>query len=97
MFRFRLQLQLRLQAPGLFNPDPAVTPPAISMRLLRIAGGATQVAAEGLSIDLANAEAGIYRVEARIIPHHLRPYLGANADMYIRDSLWVMSNPIFVK
>jgi hypothetical protein len=87
---------LHVRAPLLFNPDPAVTPPAISMRLFRVAGGMTQVAAEGLSIDVPNAEAGIYRVEARITPHHLRPYLGANGDKYIRDSLWVMSNPIYL-
>jgi hypothetical protein len=88
---------LHVRAPALFDPDPAAPSPAISMRLLKVAGGTTQVAAEGESIDLPSAGAGIYRVEARIIPHHLRPYLGAEADKYIRDSLWVMSNPIYVK
>jgi hypothetical protein len=87
---------LHVRAPKLFDPDPTAPSPAISMRLLRVAGGTTQLAAEGLSIDLPSAEAGIYRVEVRITPHQLRPYLGVNADKYIRDSLWVMSNAIYL-
>jgi hypothetical protein len=84
------------RAPAVLDPDPAATPPAITMRLYRVTAGKTETAAEGLSVDLTDAAPGAYRVEVRITPHHLRPYLGYDADRYIRDSLWVISNPIYV-
>jgi hypothetical protein len=87
---------LTARAPALYDPDPAATPPAITMRVLRVTPGKTETAAEGLSVDLADAAPGAYRVEVRITPHHLRPHLGYDADTYIRDSLWVISNPIYV-
>ena len=84
------------RAPAVLDPDPAVTPPTVTMRLYRVTPGKTETAAEGLSVDLADPAPGAYRVEVRITPHHLRPYLGYEADTYIRDSLWVISNPIYI-
>jgi hypothetical protein len=84
------------RAPRVFNMDPAVENPVITMKLLRISNGATTIAAEGDQIRLDEAEPGVYRIEVRIVPNHLRPYLGETPDDYIRESAWVFSNAIRV-
>jgi hypothetical protein len=77
--------------------DPAAPPPLIRMRVLRVTSAGTTVAGEGPSVELPNAMAGVYRVEVRMTPNHLRPYLGESADKYVKDGVWVLSNPIYVK
>ncbi len=85
------------RAPQVHNLDPAVSAPTISMRLLRIEPSrTTSIASEGDLIRLENAKPGVYRVEVRILPTHLRPYIGDSGENYIRESLWILSNPIRV-
>ncbi|UQA62145.1 hypothetical protein [Polyangium aurulentum] len=91
-----------VQAPKLFDPDPAVTAPELSMRVFRIAGGARKAVfdepiAQGGVFEIPSAEPGIYRVEVRITPRHLLPYLGFGGEKYIRESLWIVSNPIRIE
>lgn len=88
---------IHVRAPTVLNPDPAVSPPDISMRLLRVTPGKTEVVGEGPAIDLESAEPGAYRAEVRITPHHLRPYLGDTPETYLRTYLWVISNPIYIE
>jgi hypothetical protein len=88
---------LRAQAPRVYNLDPVVQAPTISMRLLHAVDGKTETVAEGASISLDGAKPGVYRVEVRIMPRHLRPYLGYQGDLYVREVPWVLSNPIWVK
>ncbi|HRI63271.1 MAG TPA: hypothetical protein PK156_03515 [Polyangium sp.] len=85
-----------VQAPKVWNLDPAVEKPTIQVKLLRIANGSTTTVAEGGDIRLDAAEAGVYRVEVRILPNHLKPYLGETPDTYIREFPWVLSNAIRV-
>lgn len=87
---------LFVKAPRVWNLDPAVETPLITTKLLRIANGSTTVVAEGNEIRIDSAEAGVYRVEVRILPNHLRPYLGETPDTYIREYPWVFSNAIRV-
>lgn len=88
---------LHARAPALHDPDPAAAAPEIAMRLLRVTAAGTEVVAEGATIDVAAAAPGPHRVEVRITPHHLRPYLGPAADTYIKNYLWLISNPIYVE
>jgi hypothetical protein len=85
-----------VQAPKLWNLDPAVEPPVITMKLLRIANGSTTTIAEGGDIRIDAAEPGVYRVEVSITPKHLKPYLGETPDTYVREYPWVFSNAIRV-
>ncbi|MDI1443754.1 hypothetical protein [Polyangium sp. 6x1] len=82
------------RAPKVHNLDPAVEAPTISMRLLRIDASGTTIAAEGDTIRLENAPSGVYRVEVRILPTHLRPHVGDTGEPYIRERLWLLANPI---
>jgi hypothetical protein len=93
-----------VKAPRLHNPDPAAPEPEISMHVWRIGPGSAREdmlgapgMPEGGVFEIASAEPGIYRVEVRITPRHLRPHLGDQGDKYIRDSLWVVSNPIRIE
>ena len=70
--------------------------PTISMRLLRIADGATTTEAEGADLRIESAKPGVYRVEVRIVPKHVRPYLGDQGDQYMTERPWIYSNPIRV-
>ena len=89
---------LRIVRPSLPEGFPADPAPAIRMRLLRAeAGGAVEVAAsDGPELIFEALEPGAYRAEVRMIPEHMRPYLGRRADTWIREHVWVYSNPIFV-
>jgi hypothetical protein len=84
-------------APVVHDLDPAVTPPTITMRLLRITSAGTTVVGEGSSITVPSAAAGAYRVEVRMTPEHLRPYLGETPDQWIREEIWIRGNPIYVE
>jgi hypothetical protein len=85
------------RAPTVHDLDPAATPPLIRMRVLRVTSSGTTVVGEGLSVELPKAEPGAYRVEVRMTPNHLRAYLGESPDRFIKDGVWVLSNPIYVK
>ena len=82
------------QAPKVWDLDPAVEAPMITMKLLRIANGSTTSIAEGSDIRIDGAEAGVYRVEVMMTPNHLKPYLGETPDTYVREYPWVLSNAI---
>lgn len=88
---------LHARAPVLHDPDPAAAAPEITMRLLRVTAAGTEVVAEGAAIDVEAAAPGPHRVEVRITPQHLRPYLGPTPDQYVKSYLWVISNPIYVE
>ncbi|TVR03499.1 MAG: hypothetical protein EA398_04785 [Deltaproteobacteria bacterium] len=72
-------------------------PPEITARILRAHDDDWVVVAEGAeSFSAEVTDPGVYRVDVRMVPHHLRGWLGSKADEYIRDVVWVYSNPIFV-
>ncbi|HUP00898.1 MAG TPA: hypothetical protein VM737_05175 [Gemmatimonadota bacterium] len=70
--------------------------PAVRTRLYRIAAsGERMVVAESFGpIEVPLAQPGAYRVEVGIVPRHLTPYLGGDADRYLREVVWIYSNPI---
>ncbi len=47
--------------------------------------------------DHAISEPGAYRVQVEMVPHHLRPFLGADPDRWMRSYPWIYSNAIRVE
>ena len=89
---------LHVTAPRLHESVPSNPYPQIRTRLLRSTpAGAVEVLASSDSDLEIVAEPGVYRAEARITPHHLRPYLGHLADALIEEHVWIYSNPIYVR
>ena len=71
--------------------------PEVWARVLRAEEGAwTEVARGEDDFSVTVEQPGVYRVDVRMVPHHLRPWLGTRAEEYIREVVWVYSNPIFV-
>lgn len=93
-------LSLVATAPRVFGLDPAAEPPAVVVRLLRAReGGFDEVArSEGGTLTHAVSEPGAYRVEVRMIPFHLRDFLGDDAPVVLSNEyVWVYSNAIYVQ
>jgi hypothetical protein len=90
--------ELVVQRPRVQNLDPAVTPPAITVHVLRaIDGGFEEVASDGTDeLHYAPDAPGAYRVEVRITPLHLVDYLGSYADDADVPRTWIYANPFYV-
>jgi len=90
---------LRVVRPHLHPSVPAEVAPGIRLRLLRVsAAGAVEVATSDTdTLDYVAAAPGAYRAEVRIVPEHIRPYMGALADRFIHDYVWIYSNAIQVR
>ena len=86
---------------GLWERDA----PEVSAHLLRATTGEAatweEVAmVEGVGNELRHPvdAPGIYRVEVKIVPHHLTDELGDDAYFVMRERhVWIMSNPIYVR
>ena len=40
--------------------------------------------------------AGVYRVDVRIVPNHLKKWLGATPENYLTERSWVYSGTMYV-
>ncbi|MBI5499806.1 MAG: hypothetical protein HY907_06160 [Deltaproteobacteria bacterium] len=88
---------LRVVAPTVSKLDPDGPQPVITARILRSDDGTWMEVATGQgTVELPAAPVGVYRADVRIVPEHLRPWLGLRADTYVVDHAWVYSNPIYV-
>jgi hypothetical protein len=88
---------LHVSIPSLERLDPAAEPPALTARVLRAKeGGWDVVATSAGAIDFTADRAGAYRAEIRMVPRHLRPYLG-DEESFSGDPVWIYSNAIYVK
>lgn len=90
---------LHVTPPTVRGLDPAREAPLLETRLLRaVQGGFEEVASTNGPIDYTPTSAGAYRAEVRIVPLHLRPDLGTDADTLLaKDYVWIYSNAIYVK
>jgi hypothetical protein len=72
--------------------------PELTLRILRSTptGGEVVAEGEGETLEYLAAEPGAYRAEVRMVPHHARPFLAAEADALIREVPWIYSNPVYV-
>lgn len=83
-------------------PDAPTLPdaPAAQLRMVlkRVTIEGTAVVVDGsAAIDLEVPGPGAYRVEIHMTPEHLRPALGAQADRFMREVVWIYSNPIYLR
>jgi hypothetical protein len=89
---------LNLTCPTVWNRDPRTPTPTITCRLLRADGAGAWEEVDAAVGDLAYvADPGVYRAEVRILPDHLRPWLGPNPDDYVEERVWIYANPIYVR
>jgi len=90
-------VELSAKLPWVRDLDPANTPPEVVIRLLRAQPDGWEVVTEAAE-DLAHtvSETGAYRVEVRLRPLHLRPYLSGYAHLADEDFVWIYTNPIYV-
>jgi len=52
--------------------------------------------AGGADLQFTPTEPGAYRAVVYVTPTHLRPFLGDDADQWIRRLPWIYANPIYV-
>jgi hypothetical protein len=93
---------LEVAVPTILDLDPALPAPTIDARIIHIPPGTgdTTIVAEGAGPSLSAPldAAGAYRVEIRIVPRHLGPYLGSFGPTYAEKTLpWIYASPIYVE
>ena len=89
---------LKVTMPSVLNLDPAEAPPVLTVRLLVArSGGWDVVATADGSIDHVVTQPGAYRAEVRMVPRHLKPYMGAYVNSFGEaERVWIYSNAIYV-
>ena len=90
------QVDLIVTLPKVHRLHPLGEQPTISARILKADDGEWVEIATGMENLRESVGAGAYRAEIRIVPEHLRPWLGPEADDYMMDYPWIYSNPIYV-
>lgn len=92
--------ELVARAPSLQGAPVAGNVPVLRTRLLKADQTGWQFVAETYQRELRHvpAEAGVYRAEVWMRPHHLAAWLGSDDwDVLGREHLWILSNPIFLR
>jgi hypothetical protein len=90
---------LHVTVPEVHALDRSLPPPAIRATVLHVgAAGATVVATStGAPLAVPLADAGAYRVEISMTPHHLAGYLrDLGPAMAQRELPWIYASPIYV-
>lgn len=89
---------LQVMRPHLDPSVPSSPAPRVILRLLRsgIAGVEEVASTEDFMLTYFAMVPGAYRAEVHIVPEHVRPYLGAVADRFVHDYVWIYSNAIQV-
>jgi hypothetical protein len=92
---------LTVKRPSVQNLDWRVEPPQIIVRILRAKEGGWDEVASSDSGDVVYTpdQAGAYRAEVRMMPFHLRDFLGDDEFTVLRDNdhVWIYSNPVYVR
>jgi hypothetical protein len=90
--------ELTVTLPTLAADYPAEPPPEIRARILRSTATGGMVVAEGATPELTftPTEAGAYRAEIRITPHHTTPYL-RHFEREATDQIWIYANAIRIE
>ncbi|MEZ4251289.1 MAG: hypothetical protein R3B99_24020 [Polyangiales bacterium] len=89
---------LRVARPSLPEGFPSEPAPDLTIVLYRAAAdGAVEVArTTEAELVFEATTPGAYRVEVRMMPNHILPFVETRADRLMREQTWVYSNPIFV-
>lgn len=88
-----------VKTPHVRDLDPAAPAPTITTKLFRAKeGGWDEVASTTEpTLRFVPSQPGAYRAEVRIVPTHLRPFIGKRNDFIRADRPWVMANAIWVE
>ncbi len=90
---------LEVAVPTVLALSSALPAPTIRARVLRVdAAGVTEVAAgAGPTLTVALDRVGAYRVEVKMTPHHIGPYLHRLGTEHAeREAPWIYASPIYV-
>jgi hypothetical protein len=89
--------EIRATAPRVQELDPDGPAPEITLHVLRaIEGGFEEVASGTDELAYVPDAEGAYRVEVRMVPRHLGPWLGAYEDDAETARVWIYANPFYV-
>lgn len=91
------EVVLHVAVPDLYGRVPADSVPEVTARLLQATEDGWEVVASGAE-DFTHTvtEAGIFRADVLMTPHHLLPWLGNQGERFVRELPWIWSNPITV-
>jgi len=89
---------LEVKKPRVRDLDPSAPAPTITTKLwVAKEGGWDEVASTTEpTLRFTPTTPGVYRAEVRIVPTHLRPFIGKRNDFIRNERPWVMSNAIWV-
>jgi hypothetical protein len=89
---------LHIKAPEFFRMDPSLDKPELRISLIKAGQDGGTVVAGSLNSDLIYAvtEKGAYRAEIKIVPYHLRKWLGDHTKPFIKEYPFIYANPIFI-
>jgi hypothetical protein len=91
---------LTVNVPSVRNLDPSLPAPEIKATVWRITAAGAEVVAMGAgpTVTAPMDQAGAYRVEISIVPHHLGPYLGDLGTAFAdREMPWIYASPIYAR
>lgn len=89
---------LHVAVPRVYGKMPAGTQaPVITAKVLKaVKDGWQEVAKGDKDFDVAVKDAGVYRVDVRIVANHLKKWLGATPEKYLTERTWVYSGTMYV-
>ncbi len=89
---------LHVAVPRIYGKLPTGTEaPVITAKLLKaVPDGWQEVASGTQDFDFSVTSAGVYRVDVRIVPNHLKKWLGATPENYLTERSWVYSGTMYV-
>jgi hypothetical protein len=91
-------VELRVTRPAVQNLATDVEAPVVKVRLLKAKeGGWDEVAAGESDLAFTVTTPGAYRAEVRMVPKHLRAFVGKRMDLLKKDTVWVYSNAVYVE
>ncbi len=87
-----------LKVPHFHNIDPGLDEPEFILSLIKSGEYPGEVVAEATNagIEYTADQPGVYRAEVRVVPHHLAPWFGSDADYFVREYPLILANPIYV-
>jgi hypothetical protein len=93
-----MAVTLHVAAPTVAGLPATDKQPEVSVRIVKAAAPAQWVEVKRGSgeITFEATEPGVYRAEARIVPHHLEKLFGSDPTPYMHEMLWIYSNAIYV-
>ncbi len=90
--------KLVAKIPRIYGTGSFDLQPEIKLRVLKITpAGVSEIASGTEDVLIESPSSGVYRAEVRIIPWHLKKWLGNDPDLFMKEYVWIYSNPIYVK